>query len=71
MPNQANSSCDYCESVFTITRSQIMQVSPANFLLVCAVAAFGVAASLVLAFATATLSDSALASVEKLAFALN
>ena len=48
-----------------------MQVRPANFLLVCAVAAFGVAASLVLAFATATLSDSALASVEKLAFALN
>ena len=55
----------------TITRSQIMQVSPANFLLVCAVAAFGVAASLVLAFASATLSGSALASVEKLAFALN
>jgi hypothetical protein len=41
-----------------------MQVRAANFLMVCAVAAFGLAASLALAFATAPLGDSAQASLE-------
>jgi hypothetical protein len=41
-----------------------MQVRPANFLMVCAVAAFGLAASLALAFATAPLGGSAQASIE-------
>jgi hypothetical protein len=41
-----------------------MLVRQANFLVVCAAAAFGLAASLALAFATATLGGSAQASVE-------
>ena len=41
-----------------------MQVRPANFLMVCAVAAFGLAASLALAFATVPLGGSAQASIE-------
>jgi hypothetical protein len=48
-----------------------MPVRDSNFLVVCAVAAFGLAASLALAFATATFGDSAQANVEALVFALN
>ena len=44
-----------------------MPARQANFLAVCAVAAFGLAASLAFAFATATSSGSAQASVEALA----
>ena len=44
-----------------------MPVRQANFLAVCAVAAFGLTASLAFAFATATSSGSAQASIEALA----